>query len=211
MVGPAKMNHPAARFSEMYLNFDWGQNGNKESRSGSGSTIEYTQGLRNQLPEMLQKFEIKSMLDAPCGDMNWMSKFLDTYNIDYIGGDIVSKIVEDNQRIYPQYKFIELDITQDPLPKADLFFCRDCLFHLPNELIHKAIDNFLKSKIPYLFTTTHIDPKVYNQDISVGNFRFIDLFKEPFNFTNDVLYRIEDYQTGFPPREMILLKREQLL
>jgi hypothetical protein len=60
-------------------------------------------------------------------------------------------------------------------------------------------------------TTTHYNDKNFkNTDISTGDFRLLDLFSAPFNFDKNVLYQIDDWIDGYPPRSMILLSREQI-
>ena len=79
------------------------------------------------------------MLDVPCGDFYWMR--LVPLDVDYTGGDIVSDIVARNQAQYgdERRRFLRLDLLQDPLPAADLIFCRDCLVHLSNAHIRRAV------------------------------------------------------------------------
>jgi hypothetical protein len=43
-----------------------------ESRSGRGSTFNYTKPLRRSLAKCLKNLNVKVFLDAPCGDFNWM-------------------------------------------------------------------------------------------------------------------------------------------
>ena len=57
-------------FKEIYANNFWGD---PESLSGPGSSEHYTKNLRNQLQKIFSNLKIKSVLDAPCGDFNWMS------------------------------------------------------------------------------------------------------------------------------------------
>jgi len=57
------------RFTEIYKSNYWGS---KESVSGIGSTLIYTENLRSKLPDLFQLYSIKSIFDAPCGDFNWM-------------------------------------------------------------------------------------------------------------------------------------------
>jgi len=182
-----------------------------ESISGVGSTLKYTESLRQDLPVLLKKFNIESIFDAPCGDMNWMSVFLKDYNINYIGGDIVNHVVEKNQQYAnSQTKIIHLDITSVEFPIADLWICRDCWFHLPDQYIFASIDNFLKSNIKYLLTTTHINTGFVNQDINEIGFKLIDLFSAPYNFP-EPLARITDYVGKKIPREMVLFSKEQIV
>ena len=53
------------RFTWIYKNNWWDSN---ESLSGAGSTLEYTNNLRKELPKLIIDFNICSVLDAPCGD-----------------------------------------------------------------------------------------------------------------------------------------------
>jgi hypothetical protein len=195
-------------FTEIYKKNKWK---NKESRSGFGSTIEYTKEVRKHLPLLIKQFNIKSVLDAPCGDFNWMSKIVDTIDASYIGGDIVEILIETNKKNYPHINFITLDITEDTLPTVDLMMCRDCLFHFSYKSINLFFDNFLKSDIKYLLTSTHINnPKKFkNRNITDGKFRLIDLYAAPFNF-NKVSYKFNDWIEPSFPREMILLSRDEI-
>lgn len=184
-----------------------------ESVSGIGSTLRYTEHLRSQLPEMLNKFSISKILDAPCGDMNWMSVFLKEHpEIIYIGGDIVDKLITNNQQyVTKNIQFMKLDVTLTPLPDADLWFCRDLWFHLPDEYIFKSIDNFLQSNIKYLFTSNHINTTGFkNTNLKEVDFKLIDLFSSPYNLPQP-LYRITDFIGKKHPREMVLFERSQIL
>ena len=53
------------------------------------------------------------MFDAPCGDFHWMRYVLDESDLDYIGGDIVEKIIENNKAYYEKnhVKFVKFDIS----------------------------------------------------------------------------------------------------
>jgi hypothetical protein len=182
-----------------------------ESASGVGSTIKYTENLRNILPEMLRKFSIKSIFDAPCGDMNWMNIFLKENDIDYIGGELVQDLVTNNQKYSnKKTKIIKFNITTDKFPTADLWLCRDCWFHLTDEHIFSSIENFLKSDIKFILTTTHINTGFKNSNLKETGFKLIDLFSEPYSFPTP-LHRITDYYGKKSPREMVLFSREQIL
>ena len=71
------------RFTWIYQNDYWQS---KESVSGTGSTLKYTENLRKELPSLFQKFGIHRVFDAPCGDFNWMSQLLREVDVSYIGG-----------------------------------------------------------------------------------------------------------------------------
>jgi len=187
--------------------------GNAESLSGDGSTLGYTYNLRHELAKFLRAFEIGSMCDAPCGDFNWMRAVDFPEKFAYIGGEIVPSLVETNRSKYetPARRFQLLDITADPFPDADLWFCRDCLFHLPTEAILNALRLFAKSRISYVMTTTHLNTtKFKNRDIAAGRYRKLDLYAAPYRLPRDVLYRIPDYVFPYPQRELCVWTRAQV-
>jgi hypothetical protein len=198
------------KFTWIYKKNYWQSN---ESASGDGSTLEYTANLRKELPALFEKFAIKSVLDAPCGDFNWMRELLRSSDIEYTGGDIVWPLIQslNAQHGAPGRVFIHLDLVAGKLPKADLMICRDCLFHLSFADTRAALENYLSSGTPYLLTTTHKNLSGWaNQDIKTGFYRQIDLFAAPYNFPSTPLARIDDWVAPFPEREMCLWSRGQV-
>ena len=154
------------------------------------------------------------MLDAPCGDFNWMQHVTKNTSIKYIGGDIVKPLIKYNQSEYgdKDTTFIHLDLTKNTLPKVDLLFCRDCLFHLSYKDILLILNNFLGSSIPYLMTTSSAaphGPRIENSDIATSDWRLIDFFTEPFCLRQcDVLESISDEMVSVKAeRSLILLDR----
>jgi hypothetical protein len=196
-------------FTIIYKRNTWG---NFESFSGDGSSFLYTENLRRHLPELFKAFAIKTVYDAPCGDFNWMKEVVSKTGINYIGADIVAPLIERLKKNDARnVRFCVSDITVDDFPSADLWFCRDCLFHLSNKDIFRALGKFLSADIPYLLTTTHINESQFiNCDTFSGGYRVIDLFAPPFNFPRDVKSRIDDWVEPFPPREMCLWTRDQV-
>jgi hypothetical protein len=187
--------------------------GSSESVSGAGSTIAYTYNLRHELALFTRKFDVKSFFDAPCGDFNWMKETDFPANMRYLGGDIVAPLIEADIRKYGSATrgFVEFDITRDPFPDADVWFCRDCLFHLPFEMIFRALDGFCRSQIPYVMMTNHLNTtRFQNRDIEAGDFRLLDFHLEPFDLPRDVLYQIPDYVYPFPRRELCVWSRAQI-
>jgi Methyltransferase domain len=207
------------RLTSIEEKFTWIHNKNmwdsSKSVSGTGSTLDYTENLRRELSSIFQKYLISEVLDAPCGDFNWMSEFLKTVNVSYVGVDIVKSLIDDLEINFGQddRKFIHLDLTSDDLPQADLMFCRDCLFHLSYKDTKAALQNFIESGIPYLLTTTHENSIVNgfeNKDIETGDFRLMDLFSAPYYFPTDCLETLEDWRAPEPRRYMCLWNREQI-
>ena len=175
---------PKEVFETIYRHNLWRS---KESVSGPGSSVKETEVLIKQLPTFLKRYKIKSMLDIPCGDFNWM-KVVDLSTINtYIGADIVKKLSEENNQKYKSntFSFCCLNLIEDTLPKVDLVFVRDCLVHLSEKDIKKVFENLKKSKSTYLMTTNY--PLIQkNWDIETGSWRPINLRLKPFNLANEI-------------------------
>lgn len=184
----------------------------KESVSGPGSTLNSTENLRQKLPELFERFAIADIFDAPCGDFNWMKLVVRNNNVNYTGADIVKPLIKNNLARFKNANtnFLHLDITKQPFPKADLWICRDCLFHFSFADTLSALNRYLESEIPYVLTSTYKNTSGFdNSDIKTGHWRLIDLFSAPYLFPQVTLFRIDDYLKSERPREMCLWSREQ--
>jgi len=180
-------------FDDIFEHNLWGSG---ESKSGEGSTLKATDVLREELVYILKRYKIKSILDAGCGDYNWMQS-MDLKGIDYTGGDTVKSLIKSNKKKYPDVKFIDLDITKECSPKADLVLCRDVLGHLTNENVFRALENISNSGSKYLLTTT-LTRWNFNADPTVdGGWRFINLLIKPF-YLRPIHLINEDCQEGYP-------------
>jgi hypothetical protein len=166
-------------FTEIYR-----QNGfyGSESISGPGASLASTERLRAILPEVFLSFGIRRMVDAPCGDMNWMRLLHYDFEL-FIGVDIVVEIIE-RLRCDPfleKYHFQTADLCEDILPFGDAIFCRDCLPHLRYSRIKDAIRLFRLSSARFLFTTTF--PEKENRELAeVGSWRPLNLQAPPFSW-----------------------------
>jgi hypothetical protein len=153
-----------------------------ETVCGCGSTMESTAHLRAELPGLLQRLGIARLLDAPCGDLNWMAH-VDLSGIDYVGCDndpeSLHRAIKTMAK--PNRSFYTLDIRIDRLPAAHAMLCRDFLQHLPNMQVIAVLCNFLSSGIRWLLATSHDNPE--NDDIGrAGLFRPLNLLAAPFSF-----------------------------
>lgn len=70
MVGTLQ-GAPREVFSEIYQRNIWGL---RETVSGAGSTLRYTEKLRQSIPGLIADLNIRTLLDVPCGDFHWMSE-----------------------------------------------------------------------------------------------------------------------------------------
>lgn len=151
-----------------------------ETVSGKGSELVYVQNLLQQLPVLLKKYNVKTVVDAPCGDYNWILH-LDYRFEKYTGIDIVQKLIEKNKKYENErIKFFAGDILTYNIPFADLIFCRDCFIHLTFKQIFKALENFKKSGAGFIMLTSYDNCR--NEDVLAGQFRKINLLLPPFNF-----------------------------
>lgn len=195
------------KFKKIYDTNLWSS---KESVSGTGSELNVTKYLREGLSKIIKKYNIKSIFDAPCGDFNWM-KEIDMDGINYTGADIVTEIIENNKKNYPNTKFTICDITTDYIPKVDLIFTRDCLVHLSYDKITQFFHNIKKSGSKYLITTS-FDKKT-NRDIVDADWRPLNLKLTPFNMKNYIDFIDEKCTEHYPmylDKVMLLYKIEDI-
>ena len=162
-----------------------------ESISGPGSELSRTIRIREFLQYFIQKYQIKSILDVPCGDFNWM-KQVDLTGIKYFGGDIVDSLITANQRAHGSdlVKFGLVDIIESELPMSDLVIVRDLFIHFSPPNVSAAINNIIKSKSSFLLTTTWPDTST-NQKIRDGYNCNINLQIPPYCFP-EPMYLIEE-------------------
>lgn len=165
-------------FEKIYSLHHWYD---EESKSGPGASLKQTQTVRATVSKVLKELEVKTLLDIPCGDFNWMQE-VDLSQCEYTGGDIVNDIVKQNELNYSAQgrRFVWADITFSPLPQTDLLFCRDCLVHFAYSDIGKALANIKRSGSKFLLTTTFTNRA--NEDIRTGYWRPINLEAAPFSF-----------------------------
>ena len=162
--------------------FDENKWGDAESASGTGSNFAATAAIREELPPLLRQLGVVSLLDAPCGDFNWM-RHVDLAGIDYTGVDVVPQLIARNEKQFGSAArhFVVRDIAAEPVPRADAVFCRDGLVHLSYALIGSTLRNFKQSGARFLMTTT-FKRRERNWDIVTGDWRPLNLELPPFSF-----------------------------
>jgi len=177
------------KFERIYETNLWAD---PESRSGVGSSLDSTRVVRAKLPQALRQLGARILLDVPCGDFTWM-EHVDLNGVEYIGGDIVPSIVEQNNRLHgtDTRRFVNLDLTRDRLPDADVLLCRDCLVHLSYANIRAVLANLARSNVGYLLTTS-FPGRNDNYDVADGDWRALDLQAPPFSFPEPVLTIVEE-------------------
>ena len=137
-------------FTSIYKSNHWVQNGSslpKEfvSVSGHGSNIGTNQHrqLVDNFTYIIEKYEINSILDMPCGDFLWIKEIVKNKDIKYLGIDIVEELIKDNNLKFKNEKnnFHFFDIINfNTNEKFDLVLIRDLFLHIKNSDIIKIIN-----------------------------------------------------------------------
>ena len=187
-------------FNEIYAGGYWGDKKSQgHGGSGSGSTIKYTVNARNILYTVIRKYNIESMLDAPCGSMSWMPVLLRNLSqitnkrFRYHGIDVVETIVRKsqikyaNKRLYPNWRMSVVDFSRQPVPNGyDLIFSRDALQHLTLDLVVDSLERFAHAQgSRYLLVGSYLlAGNASNVWItSIGEYFPINLTESPFLLT----------------------------
>lgn len=148
-----------------------------ETACGFGSTLRGSEGPRTELRGLLDRLGVTSLLDAPCGDFNWLAQ-VDLTGIAYVGIDVSLSNLATARRNAPDRDFRHLDILSAELPRCGAILCRDFLQHLPNHLAIAVVDRFRATGAAWLIATSHDAPE--NSDIDrVGDFRPLNLVAAP--------------------------------
>lgn len=172
-------------FENVYLTNAWGSS---ESASGTGSELSKTRNLIAYIDTLIDRYRIKNIFDVPCGDFNWM-KNVDLAKVQYTGGDIVEKMIVENNKNYEKdnISFVQFDLITDKICKTyDLIITRDCFVHLSFDDIKRSLHNIVNSDSKYLLLTSFIKTK-HNTDIKTGvEWRPINMGIAPFNFPDPI-------------------------
>ena len=189
----------AAFFQKVYEENLWRDG---ESVSGVGSNIETARPLIEGLPPMFEALGIRSFLDIPCGDFNWM-KAVPFGDVVYIGGDLVPSLVARNSERFgtPKRRFEVLDVVEDRLPDADMVFVRDCFIHMENALIFRGLRNICRTDFRYVCLSHEMNHDRFPGGRNVELDRAVD----GVNFE----FRPNDFELppfSFPPPAHVILE-----
>jgi SAM-dependent methyltransferase len=177
---PSSSRSQQATFTDIFLANAWRD---PESVSGPGSTRARAADVRAALVSLLDVWSVRSIVDAPCGDFNWMRDSIAERDLSYTGVDIVAPLIARNTALHGagNRQFLCADMTRVDLPQADLILCRDGLVHLSFADARAVLRNFRRSGARYLLATTFVD-RSRNRDVPTGGWRALNLQAAPFNF-----------------------------
>jgi SAM-dependent methyltransferase len=189
-------------FTEIYETGGWGFDKEGKGFSGLGSTLLNSMSYIVFLQDFIKANRITTVVDAGCGDWTF-SKEIKWGNVQYLGVDVVKNVIDEDINKYSaeNIHFQQIDILKDPLPPADLLICKDVLMHLTNDDIVDFLERNKQYK-HYLFTN-NVDfesSSNMNKDIMRGDFRPLDITKEPFN-VNGV--KIFTYYTDHAMKQVV--------
>lgn len=172
--------------------------GSSESVSGPGSELARTAKYREQLAAFLEDYRIRSLFDAPCGDLNWMGEVLARVPVQYIGGDISTEVLAAARRRHPELDLRHFDICADTFPDVQLWHCRDAFLHLSFRDIWSALERVSVSNVELVLLSTHRARFMRNTDVRTGGARPLDLHRPPFNFPTAIRYLDDSRWPEFP-------------
>ena len=181
-------------FSGIYKQHSWGQfdkaddvRVSKVQGSGPGSTLNWAQEAMATLHIIINEIKLVhgketiKMLDIPCGDFVWMSRFLqERTDVKYTGMDIVPSLIENHKSAFksdPNLSFIHQDIVETPLGQGyDLILSRHMLQHLTTSDVMKVLSHLSNSGSLYLLTTTMpVSSQTIELPSKAGRFRYLNL------------------------------------
>lgn len=190
------------RFQEIYEKNEWSYG------SGPGSLEIHTRGYRAFLQHFLSQNKITSVVDMGCGDWQF-SKFIDWKGINYQGYDVSPMVVRRNNDEFTaeNISFTLYSGNTAELPAADLLIAKDVLQHLPNQTIFDFLPNLKKYKYALLTNCTNPrDGNNVNQDIELGDFRYLDLRLPPFSLDATLAYSFCKVEEGWKSKIMTKLR-----
>ncbi|HSX12021.1 MAG TPA: class I SAM-dependent methyltransferase [Rhabdochlamydiaceae bacterium] len=146
-----------------------------------------TKVLKEDLLRLFRGLEIQTCVDIPCGEASWIYEITPLIQ-NYTGVDTEEKRLQKNREKYGSQTlhFQHLDISKEPVPKADLIFCHDALNFLTQNEILASLLLFKKSGAKYLLVSTHPDQEK-NRKGKKGIYHSINWQLPPYQFPKPLL------------------------
>ena len=175
----------------------------RKSASGDGSQLgPMTSTSLEFLCNAIATTRVQTLVDVPCGDMNWQLGCWETTSLRaYVGLDIVEELVAVSSQRFAHHsnkRFAAWDIALCPMPKIvvsgggdgsgppEMVHMRDMLQHLVLDRAVTALANVILSGTRYLVTTSYFsrsnqsNPNLAARRTKDGGWRPYDLFLPPF-------------------------------
>lgn len=163
-------------FNEIYARGTWRPAGSDALyHSGPGSVAGVTAGYEAFVAGYIDADpSIHRLVDIGCGDFQVSQRILARLKkpISYVGCDIASLVVSDNQArhgVEGRITFRALNVATDPLPLGDVVTVREVFQHLSNDTILAALANLRNSfKRAIITEAVPLTPSRPNLDITSG-------------------------------------------
>lgn len=141
---------------------------------------------------LLEGFAIKSMIDIPCVDQDWITRAV-LGSIRYTG---ITNTKDQAQALQIQYggklrTFLGMDVTVDVLPAADLIVCWDSLCALSEREIKAALVQLKKSGSHFLLMRNYSQQKRNPKEKNSG-YEPINWTIAPYHFPEPIITIIEE-------------------
>lgn len=157
-------------FGRIYRENAW--NG-VESRSGPGSGDVATASLREAIVDLVAELDVRTVLDAACGDGYWMPDLPG-----YTGVDVAPEAIAIAQLRHPERRYLVGNVATIRLPPADLVIFRDAMQHLSLRDGLEALAAILETRPRWLLASTYVGGE--NVNIATGDAYSPDLEVSPF-------------------------------
>lgn len=175
-----------SKFTNTYENDGWHM-GSGESKSGLGSSLDYTVHFRDNLIRVINQYQIGKMFDCSCGDWHWMKEIKHLIP-EYVGNDIVESLIADNNKKFGTDKISFVSNNMMSQMKNyedkhfDLVICRHTLEHLENNYCLDVINEIKRvSKYAIITSTNTSDKNVEIENMNGTASRAINLDLPPFS------------------------------
>lgn len=211
----------AEAFTTIYSKRIWGESG---GGSGEGSKDPCGVTAKEILRQILFKYNVASILDAPCGGVHssWMKQTILKMKSDlpcfrYFGVDVVDVVIHKNRGAFKQHEdwvqfdSVDLSAPTTQLPVGyDLILSRDALQHLSYKAIAGALRAYCTTASTYLLVGSYLASEK-NSLIAVGETFAINVLLPPFSlprpvevFTENVCYTDSVPHTAQPVKSLLL-------
>ena len=164
-------------FNDIYQRGIWRPEGSDAVfHSGPGSMPGVTRGYEEFVADYINANpDIATLVDIGCGDFQVSQRILERLArpVSYVGCDIASVVVADNERrhgVPGRIEFRQLNVATGDLPEGDIVTIREVFQHLSNDTILAALANLRKAGFKRGIITEAIarDPSAPNLDIISG-------------------------------------------
>ena len=123
----------------------------EDSVCGPGSLFRNTEAVRSALITWIDKYGIKSLVDAGAGDLFWIRTLFPEF-----AGRGLAYQAFDREKLVPEVE--ELDYTNVQLPECDAILCRHSLNHNNPVDVIRALELFRRSA-RFLIATQYDHPQ----------------------------------------------------